>query len=264
MFQGLGKIFGHTTQLGDLTNAQQRAFVLGPISWADNVESNQKESQRFVAGELKTKRTVKGSSSYTVDISWNEQDWMHLGFAKNEFPKSGSNVAIPTVLSIKVPTSSPYEITNAFFTTQNDADYGVFAVVTESGAWGQTGGLIRTASTPNAGEVQLDAPNTKLVFNAAQAGAPVDIPIWATKATIDYYGGSGTATTFGTFQLWGEIYVPSIASGLVRHYPELSIASEPSVTIDNNVPTVTVTCSAGIPTGWEKPYAEYNLDTATV
>lgn len=263
MFQGLGKVWAKTTQLGDLTNAQQRAFTLGPISWSDNVDSSQKESQTFIAGELKTKRTVKGSSSYTLDLAFNEVNWGGLGFAKNEFPKTGTDVPLPSVLSVTVPTTAPYEITNAFFTGQNDTDYGIYAIVTDAGSWGQPGGLIRSAGVPNPGEVQLDTANTKLVFNSAQAGAKLDIPIFATAATIEYYGGPGTATQYGVFELWGEIYVPSISQGIIRHYPELEIASEPSVTIDNNVPTITVTCSAGIPTGWEKPYAEYNKSTAT-
>jgi hypothetical protein len=264
MFKGIGKIFLRTTQLGDLSKPVQRAAVLAGISWADNVESTQKESQRFIEGELKTVRTVKGSSTYSLEISFNELDWMHMGFAKNEFPKTGSNVALPSILSANVPSASPYEISNAFFTAANDTTYGIYAVVTADGAWGPSGGLIRGATTPASGEVVLDAANTKLVFHEDQAGAPVDIPIFATKSSIEFYGGPGVATKFGVFELWGQIFVPSIAAGIWRRYPQVEIVSEPSVTIDNNVPTVTVQCSAGIPTGWEKPYAEYNLNTAVV
>jgi len=263
MRKGIGKVWGHTTQLGNLTLPQQRGFSLGPISWADNVDVSTKESQRPNAGALVTARTVKGASTYTVDLSWNEVDWMHMGFEKNEFPKTGADVPIPTVLSTSVPTTAPYEITNAFFTDANDALYGIFAIVVQSGAWGQTGGLIRGTTTPAAGEVVLDDANTKLVFNAAQAGAPIDIPIFATKNTIQYYGGAGTAVKYGTFELWGEIYIGELATNIWRHYPQLEIVNEPSVEVNDGVPETTMTLSASFPAGWEKPYVEYNLDTAT-
>jgi hypothetical protein len=263
MPQGLGKIFGRTTQLGNGSRPQQRGFFLGPISWADSSESEEQETNRFINGEYKTKRKIKGATTYGLQISWNEQDWFHMGFGRNEFPKTGSNVPLPSIISTTVPATAPYEISNAFFTTANDTTYGIYAFVSEEGAWGQPGSLVRGTTTPSAGQVVLDAANTKLVFNAAQAGAPIDIPIMATATSIQYYGGPGTATKFGIFELWAEVYLAGISQKVIRHYPLCELISDAALTIDNSIQTVQLDLSVGIPNGWEKPYAEYNLATMT-
>ncbi|MEO1208606.1 MAG: hypothetical protein AAFX78_03605 [Cyanobacteria bacterium J06638_20] len=262
MAQGLGKIFGKTTQLGDLTPGAQRGFYLGPISWADSSESDEQETNRFVDGEYVTKRKLKGATTYGLTIGWNEQDWFHMGFARNQFPKTGSNIALPGTLSTTVPLTSPYEIVNPFFTDANDGLYGVLPFVTEEGAWGQPGSFTRASSAPGAGEVQLDNAGTKLVFNAAQAGAPIDVPIFGTKTSIEYYGGPGVSVKFGEFELWAEVYLGGISQKVLRHYPKCEIISDAALTVNDSINEVTIEISPGLPAGWERPFAEYNMATA--
>jgi hypothetical protein len=261
MPQGLGKIYGRTTQLGNLTKPQQRGFFLGPIAWSDTSESEEQETNRFIAGEYKTKRKLKGATTFGLQISWNEQDWFHMGFARNEFPKTAASVPLPSILSTTVPLTAPYEIVNPFFTTANDDLYGVLPFVTEEGAWGQPGSLVRSSGAPSAGQVQLDNTGTKLIFHSSQAGAPIDIPIFATASSVQYYGGPGTAVKFGQFELWAEVYLAGISQKVIRHYPQCELISDAAMTIDNTIQTVQVDLSVAIPSGWEKPYAEYNLAT---
>ena len=262
MPQGLGKIYGLTSQLGDLTKAQQRGFYLGPISWNDTSESEEQETNRFVDGEYKTKRKLKGATTYGLTIGWNEQDWFHLGFARNTFPKVAAYVALPSHLVTKVPETAPYEITNAYFTDANPALYVIHPFITQEGAWGQPGGFNQAGGAPAAGEMQLDNANTKLIFNAAQAGAPIFIPIFATKTSCEMIGGPGVAVKFGQFELWAEVYKAGVSQKIIRHYPQCEIISESDITINNSINEVTIDLSVGLPSGWSLPYAEYNLATA--
>jgi hypothetical protein len=238
-------------------------FSLGPISWADTAETEEQQTNRFRGGEYITKRKLKGATVYGLQISWNEQDWFHMGFARNEFPKTGTNVPLPTVLQLNVPAQAPYEIVNPFFTEASDTLYGIYAFVPEEGIWGQPQSLLRSDGVPTPGQMQLVDADTKLVFNVAQAGAPLDIPIWATEATIQYYGGPGVAAKFGIFEMWAEVYLAGISTNVLRHYPLCEIISDAPLTIDNSVQAVQLNIAVGVPSGWQKPYAEYNMATIT-
>ncbi|MEM9118514.1 MAG: hypothetical protein AAGD09_11595 [Cyanobacteria bacterium P01_F01_bin.56] len=266
MPQGLGKIFGQTTELGDLSKEVQRGFYLGPISWNDTSESEEQETNRFFEGEYKTKRKLKGATSYGLTIGWNEQDWFHMAFARNQFPKEAANVALPSHLTTRVPLTAPYEIVNPYLTDANNALYGIHPFITEEGAWGQPGGFTPASSAPNAGEVQLDNAGTKLVFNAAQAGAPLYIPVFTTYSTVQMIGGPGAAVKFGKFELWAEVYKAGVSQKILRHYPEVEIISESDITINNSINEVTIDLSVTIPSTHTNglPYAEYNMGTAVL
>lgn len=74
---------------------------------------------------------------------------------------------------VTVPSESPYEITDTDLEGLTAADLQVMLAANSA-----TGGLIRplkivTIAPANTNEVQLDEPNTKLVFHSSHAGASI-------------------------------------------------------------------------------------------
>lgn len=258
MFKGIGDPWIRTTAFSGTSPNDQRMMVLGLLSFELTAESNSKESQKFNSeGTLVTASKVKGSTSYSFTLSYNEIDWGNLGFALNQFPRSATAATIPTLKYGTVPTTAPYTITDTGISATN-----VSVVITKSGTWGQAGQALTVGGT-GAGTVAVSS--TTLTFNAAQAGASVAYLAYASSTfNAQDYGGPTGGKTWGKFEFWGTIFIPSLTSGTKIYIPEASISEDPTITIDDGVPTVEVVCGMTTPSGWDKPFRIFNLDTATV
>ena len=258
MFKGIGDPWIRTTAFSGTTANAQRMMVLGLLSFELTAESESKESQKFNSeGTLVTASRVKGSTSYSFTLSYNEIDWGNLGFALNQFPRSASAVTIPTLKYGTVPAAAPYTITDA-----DISDTNVSVVITKSGAWGQAGQALVVAGS---GSGSVAVSGTTLTFNAAQAGASVAYLAYASSSyNAQDYGGPTGGATWGSFEFWGTIFIPTLTSGTKIYIPEASISEDPTITIDDGVPTVEVVCGMNTPAGWDKPFRILNLDTATV
>lgn len=260
MFKGIGDPWIRTTNFdGESAAAEQRMLPLGLLSFELTSDSESKESQRFNSnGELVTATQIKGATSYSFTLSFNEIDWGHLGFALNQFPRSAENVRIPQLRFGEVPATAPYEITDATLIAGNIAD--VTVTITEGGDWGEAGQwLDPVGATPDPGEVQVAAGT--LTFNADQAGAPVAYPVYASWDNAQDLGGPSGGDAWGEFEFWGNIVIPSIDQGTLIYIPQATIAEDPSFTVDDSVPTVSVVCGMGTPSGWDKPFRIVNLNT---
>lgn len=258
MFKGIGDPWIRTTAFSGTTANAQRMMVLGLLSFELTAESESKESQKFNSeGTLVTASRVKGSTSYSFTLSYNEIDWGNLGFALNQFPRSASAVTIPTLKYGTVPAAAPYTITDAGISASN-----VSVVITKSGAWGQAG---QSLVVGGSGSGSVAVASTTLTFNAAQAGASVAYLAYASSSySAQDYGGPTGGAAWGSFEFWGTIFIPTLTSGTKIYIPEASISEDPTITIDDGVPTVEVVCGMNTPTGWDKPFRILNLDTATV
>jgi len=257
MFKGIGDPWIRTTAFSGTTANAQRMMVLGLLSFELTAESESKESQKFNSeGTLVTASRVKGSTSYSFTLSYNEIDWGNLGFALNQFPRSASAVTIPTLKYGTVPAAAPYTITDA-----DISDTNVSVVITKSGAWGQAGQALVVGGN---GSGSVAVSGTTLTFNAAQAGASVAYLAYASSSyNAQDYGGPTGGATWGSFEFWGTIFIPTLTSGTKIYIPEASISEDPTITIDDGVPTVEVVCGMNTPAGWDKPFRILNLDTAT-
>jgi hypothetical protein len=263
MFKGIGDPWVRTTNYnGSSVTANQRLLVLGLLSFELSAESESKESQKFNSfGELVTASQVKGSTSYSFTLSYNEVEWGNLGFALNQFPRTASSVPIPQLKFGSVPAASPYTIADAALVTGNIADVSVS--ITESGSWGEAGQWLAVVeTTPGPGQVRVQAGT--LTFNAAQAGAPIAYTVYTTYSSVQDLGGPSGGAAWGQFEFWGKVLIPSISQGVIVHIPQATIAEDPTITIDDSVPTVEVVCGMGTPTGWDKPFRILNMNTATL
>jgi hypothetical protein len=259
MFKGLGDPWIRTTAFSGTAPADQRMLPLGLLSFELTAESESKQSQKFNSqGELVTASNVKGSTDYSFTLSYNEIDWGHLGFALNQFPRTATSVAIPQLRFASVPAAGPYVVNDAALVSGNIADVSV--TITEASDAGEAGQWLEpVAGAPGAGEVQVAVGS--LTFNAAQAGATIAYPVYTTYASAQDLGGPSGGLAWGEFEFWGKVIVPSISQGLIIHIPKATIAEDPTITIDDSVPTVSVVCGMGVPTGWDKPFRIVNLNT---
>lgn len=267
MLKGIGDPWIRTTDKTGSAANNQKMLVLGLLSFELAAESESKESQKFNSqGELVTATTVKGGTSYSLNLTYNDVDWGSLAFAAGQFPRnySAANVDIPALTYATVPSSSPYEIDDAYVTATTDDDITVVITETSGGLpAGTTLTHAATAATPGAGEVGVDGVNNKLVFNAAQAGAKIAYPKFTAYSAVQDIGGPTGADTWGTFEFYGKVFIPSISAGTIIYFPSVTISTEPTITVDDGVPELAIECGLSTPSGWDKPYRLINLDEVT-
>ncbi|HIK16132.1 MAG TPA: hypothetical protein IGS53_12725 [Leptolyngbyaceae cyanobacterium M33_DOE_097] len=263
MLSGLGDVFVKTTGLSGGATAQ-KMLELFLFNFEFVQEAEPKEAQGFVGGKLQTKSSAEATVSNTLTLSTQYIDWAQLGFTLDQFKRVATNETMLVPKRVTVPTSAPYEITDAAITAANTSS--IFATVTGFGTWGQPGALARatTPASPASGEVGVDTTNTKLVFNAAQAGAPITYTVPVTYASVETYGGSGTLTRYGNIEFYGKLYSPESTDEFQIYFPNLQRSSRPTITIADDVPTLEIQFGAIAPAGWEEPYKVSNLDTAVL
>jgi len=266
MLQGIGDPWIRTTDKTGSAANNQKMLVLGLLSFELTTDSASKESQRFNSqGELVTATTVKGSTSYGLTLTYNDVDWGGLAFASGQFSRdfSASNVDIPALEFGTVPSTADYEIPDTYITDATDDDITVVITETSGGLpAGTTLTHAATAATPGAGEVGVDGTGNKLVFNAAQAGASIAYPKFTSYSSVADIGGPSGADTWGNFEFYGKVFIPSISAGAIIYFPTVTIATEPTITVNDGVPELAIECGLTTPSGWNKPYRIFNMDEA--
>lgn len=262
MLSGIGDVYAKTTALAGGATAQ-RMIELFLFNFEFTQEAESKEAQGFVGGKLITKSTAEATVASTLKLSTQYADWAQLGFSLDQFSRASTNEVVPVLKRVNVPTSAPYEISDALITAGNTNS--IFAYVNAFGTWGQPGYLARagTPASPTTGQVGVDTTNNKLIFHSSQAGAPITYTVPQTLATVQIYGGSGSPTAYGNIEFWGKVYSPEATAEWQIYFPNLQRKSRPSITIQNDVPTLEVEFGAVAPSGWSDPYKLLNLDTAS-
>lgn len=265
MFKGIASVWARTTDLGTGTPAEQ--YMLSPqmYSFEYNPNSSTKDARAFTEDAvLAIASSVEGGRDDQVILTFEEQNWGQLGFIFNERPKATGAINLPRQVITNVPLTAPYEIP---IDTWYDTGFEnfIFAQILTRGAWGEVGSLTRSTGAPLAGQYQVNtavANSEKLVFNAAQAGAPIaylQIDAYATGG--QQFGGLGASLRWGTFEVYGSIILPTHDQGIKIHFPRCFITSSPQITIDDGVPQLQMTAKAATPQGWGKPYRMINMDS---
>lgn len=260
MLRGLGDTFIETTGLpGGLTGqALQELFI---YEFDFTSEATAIEALAYQAGARKVKASAEGEVTDSLTLRLQYNDWASLGFALDAFPKSATNVVVPTLKFDTVPVSGAFEITDTAVTAASDVYLKVF--VNQQGTWGQAGNLERaaTAATPGVGEVGVDTTNNKLIFNSAQAGAPISYTVPVTYAAIESFGGAGAATKYGDISFRGKVYSTEQSAQWPIYFPKLQRNGRPSIAFAGDVPILEIPFIAVTPSGWEQPYQILNPDT---
>lgn len=262
MLDGIGDLRIKTNQIGNLSAAQQRMMALGLLRFSYNSEAAPKRSQKFTKGKLNNASSAQGLITHSLEFAFNEADWAHLGFSLGAFPKVGASAIVPAWRDDTVPATSAYEIEDAGITVANLPH--IFVYIPTRGTWGEVGYMPRatTPASPAAGEVGIDTTANKLIFNAAQANAPIQYQIPVTKENFQYYGGAGVSTKWGQFEFSGEVYSPLRPSPDFIRFPMVEIVGRPTWAFTNDVPEIVITAEPSIPAGWEEPFEYINVSSA--
>ncbi|MGD1907409.1 MAG: hypothetical protein ACFB0C_15680 [Leptolyngbyaceae cyanobacterium] len=262
MFDGIGDLRLITKQIGDESAAVQRMMKLGLLRFTYTSEADIKRSQKFVKGKLRNASSSQGQITDTLEFAFNEADWAHIGLSLGVFPKTAASAILPTLRDDTVLSSNSFEVADGDITALNLDQ--IFVYIPERGPWGEVGFMPRAATpaSPADGEVGIDTTANKLIFNAAQANAPVVYQIPITKNNIQYYGGAGTATKWGEFEFLFESYNPLRPEPDFGRFPKVQIIGRPTWSFTNDVPEIVVQGEPGLPAGWEEPFEYYNVSSA--
>lgn len=260
MLAGVGELGIFTLDQTTKTLGQEIFFPGQFFNFSYEGEAESKEAKAWVAGRRKTVSSAVGDETYTLTLSFQYLDWLHLGFAYDEIPKTSSNVTIPIIKSATIPTSTPYEIVDADITVENSTS--IKAYIPQRGSWGEAGYRKRVGAAPAAKEFQVDTANDKLVFHSSDAGAVVQYSILKTYSTIDSIGYESEADSFGKLSFLGKGYGPEFPNGIIIYLPSITRSSIVSMTTDD-VPEFEIQFSVNVPPGKRTPHQFFNLASAT-
>lgn len=261
MLSGVGQLFVLTQDLDANSILGENIFFPGQFvdfNYEGNAET--KKAKAWIDGKRKNVASATGEEEYTLTLSFEYLDWFHMGFAYDEMPQTSSNVTLPIIKKGTVPSTAPYEITDADITATTEASVQVY--ISSRGSWGEAGPRRKGTTTPNAGEFVADGAATKLIFDASDAGAPVQYIVNKTYATIESIGHEISADNFGKLAFLGDGYGPEFPSRVRIYLPNLTRSSIPSLVTDD-VPKFEIQFEANVPAGSRTPHRIYNLATAT-
>jgi hypothetical protein len=172
----------------DFTSLAGKFIYVEPLTFELTGEGGEIISEKFVAGKKVTAGSLLDGEKYKLKVGIQAASFTALAWAQGEVTKTTSSISLPEVREARVPSIAPFEIV--------DAD-----LATSAGAWAFQVDPIDTAlvisvGAPAAGGFQVDAANTKLVFNSAQAGAAIAYRVFKTLAAADLltqfrFGGVG-------------------------------------------------------------------------
>ncbi len=229
MLSGVGQLAIITRSLNATGFAQNIMFPGQFYNFDYNIESQVKEAKAWVNGKRVTVSSAIGEETYTLALSFQYLDWSHLGFAYDEIPQNSSNVKLPIMKSVVVPTTAPFEIPDIDISTANAVS--VKAYVSQRGNWGEAGYRKQSATaTPAVKEFAVDTTAKKLIFNATDSGAPVQYFVEKTFSTLPSIGYETNAYGFGSLSFVGVGRGPEFPNGVFINIPSATRKKAPSLT----------------------------------
>jgi hypothetical protein len=228
MLSGVGQLAIITRSL-DATSFNQNIFFPGQFFNFDyNIDSQVKEAKAWSNGKRVTVSSAVGEETYTLALSFQYLDWFHLGFAYDEIPQKSTNIKLPILKSVILPSTAPFEITDTDISTTNGS--GTMAYVSQRGNWGEAGyRKLSAGAVPAVGEFAVNTADKKLIFNAADAGAPVQYFIQKTFASLPSIGYETVANGFGSLSFVGIGRGPEFPNGVYINIPSATRKKSPSL-----------------------------------
>jgi hypothetical protein len=164
----------------DFTSLAGKFVYVEPLTFELTGEGGEIISEKYVAGKKVTAGSLLDGEKYKLKVGIQAASFTALAWAHGEVTKTTSNISLPEVREARVPLVAPFEIV--------DAD-----LATSAGAWAFQVDPIDTAlvisvGAPAAGGFQVDAANTRLVFNSAQAGAAIAYRVFKTYSNVRSIG----------------------------------------------------------------------------
>ena len=148
-----------------------------------------------------TLRVIQTAVTWTLGITMKDLDWESIQILMQTFDQLTVSYPEDETFSGRVPSTAPFEYTNADLITAAATVTNTHVSIGERGTWGEIGPLNVVAAAPaDSTEVQLDTTTGKLIFHADQAGMPWKAKTVVNRAnirTIGYESGGLALDTLG-------------------------------------------------------------------
>ena len=234
----------------DFTTVAGKFLPVEPMEFAISGEGGEKKARKFVRGKMVTAGSLLDGEEFKLKVGIEAASWTALQFAMGEVAGVTPSVALPEVRYGRVPVTAPYEIV--------DADFG-----TSAGVWvfqidPIDKPLILSAVAPAVGAFQLDGANTKIIFNAAQAGASVAYRVFKTFTNLPSIGVEAVpaANLLNSFTFSGLCYADTKQYRIV--IPKMDRISVPSLNI-SDVTKLEVEYRLAVVPGKNKAFELYDI-----
>lgn len=160
--------------LKNLSPAIPQFHFTEPLSIKINNNSSEIVSYKMVDGRKVVAGAKQLQEENTAVIQIEAASWEAMEIAFGLESAESASLDLWELRTKTIPTTGAAEIVDTDIATA----LGVQAVVVEDGVWGKSGALTLLATgSPAAGQFRVDGTNSKIVFNAAQAGATIAYPI---------------------------------------------------------------------------------------
>jgi hypothetical protein len=238
----------------DFTNLNSNLpefFHMEPLKFKINADTKKVESKKQVNGQIVRAGSKILEKYYTMQFTVEAASYTVMQIAAGK--KSAKvDAVLPEVRYRNVPSTGVFEIV--------DPDLGaalsVQAFVIESGAWGAEGPLTLLATgVPVAGQFRVDATNNKLIFAAAQAGAPIAYRLTKTYLQIDSIGVDALAKSLTRFSFSGLRYTDTNELYKIV-IPRMNLSKFPSL-IGDDVASYEFEYDLAVAPGFTTEYQEY-------
>lgn len=251
VLQGLGT-FGLRTIGTNTPIAQSEGFSPEHLTFSLELERNTERILAFINsngnGRRKTFKTITLDEQYTLTMDVVGFDWHFLQFLTDEFRSTSTNFTYDNWQRLTVPETAPYTIDlgDAALTAVDD----VVVTYTEVDGHGQPRGVeIVLVAPADANEVQLAAG--VLTFDAAAAGAAVDVAPKATIASVETIGEESNFTNVGSLEFTGVLKSSDDSStqGIGIRIPQMELSGGFSVEIGDDVNSFSLEYNPSVKSG---------------
>jgi len=257
MFTGAGQI-----QIRDTANGV--LFAGGYAGITIESSSDTQSARRFTqAGKLVVSDSYNNNEEYTLTVTQETVDSLHLGLAIGEIPATASSLVYYECIEATIPTSAPYTVPVAtLITTALGNASSVMVSMFASGAWNNAGtgqtrlNLVSSNSAPLTGEFQVvttTVGSEVITFNSAQAGATVVISYARTvsnKLTIGY---ASNAAKIGSAYFSAKLVSDEFPNGCLLICPSISKSSGFNYATED-VPVIENVFTIGTAAGFTNPF----------
>ena len=214
------------------------------------------EAQCQRNGILQTVAAAVSGETFTLNLTYQFNDWVNLQLLFGELATTESGVTIPVAKAAEVP--SGLTISDADITPATAAS----VLVTDA-----TNGILLNvvAAAPGPNEVEVDGASGELNFNATQAGATVEYVVDKTYTSIDAIGVADSVDLLTNLSFTGLIAsTPDGSQGYQIIIDRLERITTPTVTLSGDVAEISLEYRCLTLPGRRKPFRLYRLSTATV
>lgn len=183
--------------------------------------------------------TIEKSRTWTLSIGFQSFDKNDFELLFNEFAQTTASLVLPTRFCDIVPASAPYEIVNTDLAGATVST--VHTTLLSDGSGDEKAfQMVATPGPASATDVELDEPNTKLVFDSSYAGRGVSYVVYKTITSKDTIYVENSPINMDQLSFFGIIDGPRLPGGMAIYVPkmgrnsgfELNIAEETNASIE--------------------------------